>query len=104
MEEWGRGPPDAKRGIRGDYQNVLPPTSPQEDGVPKAGLEGAGRRGEKGRNRKSKTGLGMTAPRGSKEKSWGKSKGERRNQGRKDGGGSKGKAGGADRGTPSRFP
>lgn len=49
MEEWGRGPPGARRGIRGDHQNVLS-TTPQEDGVPKAGLDRAGGRRE-GRDR-----------------------------------------------------
>lgn len=43
-----------------DRSNIPPPTSPQEDGVPKAGLEGAGARGREERQRQG-TELGVTA-------------------------------------------
>lgn len=61
----------------------FPSASPQGDSVPKAGLDGAGRRGEKGRKRKSKTGLVVTASKGKpreeledRAKERGKSKGK----------------------------
>lgn len=62
----------------GFIQMLFSPPSPQGDGEPKAGLEGPGRRGEKGRKtEEDRAGDdSRQLSRGSKEASWWRRRGE----------------------------